>query len=500
MSPEPVGYRFGPLEQRGLLAGLRAGQILFLAGGVAASLGIVGSMRSLSALVPVVVVAGAALAAASVRLGSRTPDRWLPLVVRHLWRRLRGRSRFVSEAPVLGHTIGGGPPTAAPDTLRGVSLLSMATNPALPPAVPSGIGILKDARAGTYTGVLQVRGRAFALLDAADQARVVEAWASILAGFGRERSPVRRLQWIERTLPDTGADVASHLGESMRLSFADEAVRAYLGLIEENRPATQRHDVLVAVQIDRTRAAAALRQHRDPDVGAYAVLARELEALSGRLQAAGLQVEGALPPRALAQVIRLTFEPAARAGLALRTANQGAPGVQPASMWPLATSTGWSRYRVESAWHTVYWVREWPRTPVGPDFLAPLLLQTRSMRTVSMVMEPIPPLRARREVEAARMADASDEHVRQRAGFVTSIRRRREHEQVLARERELADGHSDVRFSAYVLVSGGSEQELEAACAEVEQQAGQARLELCRLDGDQEVAFTYCLPLGRGLR
>jgi hypothetical protein len=329
---------------------------------------------------------------------------------------------------------------------------------------------------------------------------VVEAWASILASFGRDRSPVRRLQWIERTLPDTCQDLARHLGESMRLSFADEAVRAYLGLIEENRPATQRHEALVAVQIDRGRAAAALRQHRDPDLAAYVALARELDALAGRLQAAGLQVEGALPPRALAQVIRLTFEPAARAGIALRTANQGTPGVQPASMWPLATSTGWSRYRVESAWHTVYWVREWPRTPVGPDFMAPLLLRTRSMRTVSMVMEPIAPLRARREVEAARVADASDEQVRQRAGFVTSIRRQREQEQVLARERELADGHSDVRFSAYVLVSAESEDELEAACVEVEQQAGQARLELCRLDGDQDVAFTYCLPLGRGLR
>jgi hypothetical protein len=268
MSSEPVTYRFGPLEQRGLLAGLRVGQILVLAGGVAVSLAIVGSMRSLRAVVPALLVAGAALAAAFVRLGSRTPDRWLPLVVRHLWRRLRGRSRFVSEAPVLGHTLAGGPPTATPDTLRGVSVLSMATNPALPPGVPSGIGVLKDARAGTYTAVLQVRGRAFALLDAADQARVVEAWAGILASFGRDRSPVRRLQWIERTLPDTGADVARHLGESMRLSFADEAVRAYLGLIEENRPATQRHEALVAVQIDRARAAPALRQHRDPDVGA----------------------------------------------------------------------------------------------------------------------------------------------------------------------------------------------------------------------------------------
>jgi hypothetical protein len=387
---------------------------------------------------------------------------------------------------------------AVPHTLRGVSLLSVVADAGLPPHVPSGIGMLKDARAGTYTGVLQVRGRAFALLDADHQARAVEAWAAILASFSRDRSPVRRVQWIERTLPETGEDVARYLGESARLSLADEAVRTYLGLIEENRPAAQRHDVFVALQISGARAGP--RQARDPDVGGYVVLARQLETLAGQLQAADLHVDGALPPRALARAIRLTFDPGAQAGLALRAANQGSAGVAPANAWPLATSTGWSSYRVDSAWHRVYWVREWPRTPVGPDFMAPLMLQTRSVRTVSMVMEPIPPLRARRAVEAARVADASDEQVRRRAGFVTSARRQREQEQVLARERELADGHSDVRFSAYVLVTAASMDELEAACAEVEQEAGQARLELCRLDGDQDVAFTYCLPLGRGLR
>src|ERR1700737_2891291 len=108
----PVAYRFGPLEQRGLLAGLHGSQILVVAGGVAASLGIVGSMRSLRAVVPAVLLVSAALAAAFAPLAPGLPDGWLPLVARHLWRRLRGRIRFVSEAPVLGHTLRGGPPTA----------------------------------------------------------------------------------------------------------------------------------------------------------------------------------------------------------------------------------------------------------------------------------------------------------------------------------------------------------------------------------------------------
>ena len=500
MSSEPGAYRFGPLEQRGFLAGLRLGQVLVLAGGAAAVLGLVARVRSLEAVVPAAFVCGLTLAAAFTRPGSRSPDRWLLLATRHLWRRLGRRSQLVSAAPLLGHTLRGGPPVAVPDTLRGVSLLSVGGSAGLPPEVPPGIGMLKDSRAGTYTGVLRVMGTAFALLNPGDQARMVEAWADVLGGFGRDRSPVRRVQWLERTLPETGEEAARYLGESMRLPFSDEAVRAYLGLIEENRLAARQHDAFVAVQIDRAGGRLSSGRAGDPDVGAYVALARELEALAGQLQAADLQVEGALPPRALAQVIRLTFDPAAATGLALRAASGGEPGVHPASAWPLVTATAWSRYRVESAWHAVYWVREWPRAAVGADFMAPLLLQTHAVRTVSMVMEPIPPLRARREVEAARVADASDEQVRQRAGFVSSVRRRREQEQVVARERELADGHGDLRFSAYILVTGSSTEELDAACAEVEQQAGLARLELCRLDGDHDVAFTYCLPLGRGLR
>jgi hypothetical protein len=496
--PEPV-YRFGPLEQRGLLAGLRPRQVAVLASGTALSLGLVASTGSVAAALPAVALGGLALAATVVRVGPRTADQWLPLGSRHLWRLLRRRSRFVSEVSLLGHTSRGAA-VSPPDTLRGVSVVTVDARTALPPGVPPGIGVLRDKRAGTCTGLLRVRGAAFTLLDVADQARAVDAWSAVLAGLAREPSPVRRLQWIERTLPETGEAAARHLGESAIRPFTDEAVRAYLGLIEEHRATGQVHEALVAVQVGRVRPGRGAGQPGDPDLATYVALARELGSLASRLGGLGLQVEGALPPGAVAQAVRVTFEPGAGRALALRAAGRGPSGLHPANAWPLAAATGWSSYRVGSAWHAVFWVREWPRTPVGPHFLAPLLLQTRCTRTVSVVMEPVPPGRARREAEAARVADASDEEIRQRAGFVTSARRRRELEQVLAREQELADGHADVRFSAYILVSASSPEDLDLGCAEVEQQAALARLELARLHGDQDRAFTYCLPLARGLR
>jgi hypothetical protein len=68
------------------------------------------------------------------------------------------------------------------------------------------------------------------------------------------------------------------------------------------------------------------------------------------------------------------------------------------------------------------------------------------------------------------------------------------------REQELADGHADYRLAGYVTVTAGSPDELEAACGEIEQAAQQSFLELRRLHGRQDVAFTWTLPLGRGLR
>jgi hypothetical protein len=71
---------------------------------------------------------------------------------------------------------------------------------------------------------------------------------------------------------------------------------------------------------------------------------------------------------------------------------------------------------------------------------------------------------------------------------------------VSRREQELADGHADVRFSGYITVTADNPEALAEACGEVEHAAGQSRLELQRCDGEQELTFSYTLPMGRGLK
>jgi hypothetical protein len=160
----------------------------------------------------------------------------------------------------------------------------------------------------------------------------------------------------------------------------------------------------------------------------------------------------------------------------------------------------WSYFRTNDVVHATYWIAEWPRIDVGPDFLAPLLVQTRSMRTVAVTMEPVPPLKAMRAVGFAKTADVADEELRQKLGFLGTAKRRNQADAVNRREQELADGHADVRFSGYITVTADNPEALAEACGEVEHAAGQSRLELQRCDGEQELTFSYTLPMGRGLK
>lgn len=166
--------------------------------------------------------------------------------------------------------------------------------------------------------------------------------------------------------------------------------------------------------------------------------------------------------------------------------------------WPMAVDAQWGSARVDGSFVATYWIAEWPRREVGPEFLGPLLLADMR-RTVSLLMEPLSSVQAARHVEKARTADVADAELRRRGGFLGTARRRREEEVLAEQEHELTEGHAHYRFSGYVTVTSQNAEELEDACARSEQAAGRAGIELRRCYGDQARAFTCTLPLGRGL-
>lgn len=497
-------YRFGPIERRGLIGSLRTTQMIVIAASLTLGVVLMRTSPSATGIVSALVLALLAVAVCFWPVSGRPAEAWLPIVSRHTARRAFGRHVRRSPGPLAGARVGADgrpePVAALPEIGRDLELLAA-------PFRGEAVGVFKDRRTRSYTATLAVRVTSFGLLDRAEQEARQAGWGGVLAGLAREGSPVSRIQWIERTVPADGDEIGRYLGEA----WARDAVpleslpmQSYLELTSSAPGATRDHELFVSLQIDAKRAWRQIKRtggRQGVDAGACSVLLRELEALAERLTAADVRVVGALRPGMLAVAIRVAFDPWSRPGLArLAAADPDRDGIDEAAAWPLGTETSWGVCRTDGAYHASYWIASWPRVDVGAAFLSPLLLQTQMVRAIAVAIEPISPLKAIREVEAARTSDEADRELRGRMGFLETARRRRQTEAVARREEELADGHAAVRFAGYVTVSARTLEELEHDCSEVEHAAQMARLELLRLYGQQEEAFTYTLPLCRGLR
>ncbi len=498
-----VRYRFPPLERRGVIAGWRAGQVAAVAAGLVLAVLSLRSRPSLPGVLVAVAWVGGAVVLAFWPIAGRTGEQWLPVLVRWAWAGVTGHRVVAARGPAAGAvatitTAPGGQPARRPASGTRPSPHSVFDGLHLRAAPPGpdgpGIGVLEDERARTVTAVLEVRGHSFALLGPVEQDARVAAWARVLASLAREGSAVHRLQWVESCLPDDGRAVRSHLEEHGVLDADSPAARSYRHLLDESSPVTRRHRVLVAVSVHRGQSSRAVRASGGGLQGATTVLVREMAAVRTTMAGSDIEVEGVLDRHGFAEAISGALRPGP-AGPVWAPVTVGYPGGVP---WPMGTEAGWESVHTDGTWHATYWVAEWPRVDVHPDFLGPLLFAPLR-RTLAVVMEPVDPTRAARQVAQARTAGMADGELRRRNGFLTSARHTRERESVDERDVELADGHAQFRFSGYLGVTADDADSLAEACASLEQAAGQARLDVRRLFGQQGSALLCVLPTGRGL-
>ena len=475
-------FVFGPAQRPTLIGGLRHAQVAFGVIGISSA---VCALRFGSGQVAVVVAATlltVGTAAAFATINGRPIDDWIPAAAR--WATTVGlqRRNWRSPAPPAGRRTDGNGRPVPPPTLAHWKLIK-ATISGAP------MGIMANHRTKTWVAVLKVSGQSFMLLDKAAKTRRLAAWAGVEAAMARHGSPVARFQWIERTVPEPGDEMEAFFNEHAA-SDLPSPVQSYRQLLEDAQPVTQQHETFLAIAVTGASGGRAMRSAGGGDRGAAAVLYRQLGHLEHQLREADLTVEGFLSPDALTVALRAQFDPSAT--------QAGTVSVQ--GVWPTATEACWAAYRTDDTHHVTYWVAQWPRLGAGPDFLSPLLLGSGDItRTVSVVAEPIPTVKALREVEHAQTSRLADEDLRQRAGYRASATRRRETEALERREHELADGHAECRYTGYVTVTAPTRSAVEEAASAIEQLAYQCPLELKRLWGEQDTAFTTTLPLTLGL-
>ena len=488
MTRERLSYRFGPLERRGLLGPLRLGQVVAIGGALVLGVELLDRIGGGPGVLSAVLLLVCAVAITTAPIAGRTVEEWAPVAGAFGARSVGGRRRFRSSVPTAGRSANAGRELELPRELRGVELVSIEHR-------GRAIGALTERRGRLLTPVLACQALSFALLDPEVQERRLAQWGTVLTTAASQ--PIRRLQWIERTAPAQGDELARWLHSARDPAIparGTPVVDSYLELIGQSTQVTHDHEVLIAIQLDTARLPG--RGELQPEQ----VLEQVAQIVRG-LEAAEIRVLGALSAGQLARVLRTGFDPYARGELTALDAVAGGTQTLPEhAAGPLATVEAWDHYRCDGAMHATHWISGWPRVEVSPMFMDALLADSGAVRTVALTFEPVAPERSAREVEAAITRDRADSELRRRFGQSETARQRQAQEAAARREAELAAGHGEVRFSGFVTVTGRDEGELRRACAEIHRHAARARLELRRMYGQQAEAFSFTLPLGRGLR
>lgn len=477
---EAPTYTFGRRDRGGLLVGFRGPQLLLLGVGLGAVLLGLLQAGAQGGLIGFAVLTACATTALFPVQGRPLVD-WTRPAANQAHARLSSRHRYVGgefavrrqRKPVLDLPgIGQHLRVYEVTTLDGtVAALRMANQ----------LGV-----------VLRVRGGNYVLADRATQERRVVDWGALLSQCGQEGSRISRIQWLERTVPDSGHDLEqwwqAH-GDSTS-SYAE----SYAALIDRAGPAATRHDTYLAVSIDAHRLRRPIRQAGGGAKGTTKVLLAEVDWVRQALARADIDVLGIASIGDLAALVRSQFDPCATSRSdANRPPSAGGAG-------PMAAESHWDHYRTDSGVHAAFWIAEWPSVPVEAAWIYPLIALGGVRRTISLTCEPIAPSRSMRDLRSQRVAKRADEAQRQRLGQIESAQDDEEYAALERREQELVRGHTEYRYTGWITVSATDRDQLEAACSVVEQAAVRSALEVRRVYGEVDQAF-LCggLPLTLGV-
>ncbi|MFB8039809.1 SCO6880 family protein [Streptomyces hydrogenans] len=473
--------KFPTRSRRGILLGLTLPQLVLVSSTLAVLLATVVTAGLLGAVVLAPLWLTTAVLV-GVRRDGRPLIDWAPLAGRFAHRRRTGqtlwRARPVSRPRVEGllHL----PGTAAS--------LRVAT-------ADSGAAAVHDPHTQTLTAVARVSSRAFALLDPATQTANVSAWGRALAGIART-GRISTVQVLERTVPNSGDSLTRHWTEH-GTPHAPIAGQIYTELLASAGPAAAPHEAYLAIALDLKAAKRLISQAGGGLAGAFTVMEQTTSSVAQAARNAGLTVSGWLGPQEIAAVLRTAYDPASTAHLQQWSAT-GQAEADPAAAGPVAQVEEADRLVTDSARHATFWIENWPRTETSPGFLHSLMFSAGVRRTFSLIYAPQGIDSALRDVQRRKAAIIADASERQRRGQVDSEADSVEYADVKTREKQLISGHADVALTGLLTVSADTDQDLDAACTQIETAAADAQVDLRRLIYQQADAFiTAALPLAR---
>ncbi|AQW52368.1 membrane protein [Streptomyces hygroscopicus] len=450
-----------------------------------------------------------ALAAVYVPYNGRTFYRWFEINRSYKRSVRKGTTAYRSGAAEAGTRLDGreievGPPP-------GIGRINWLAAP----FGPDEIAVLLHADRRTVTAAIEIEGPGVGLRDSEDQEALVDRFGTLLKHVANGDGFVTRLQILARTLPadpDAHAKDVERRGDHQAPNWLKDSYDQLQSMVSTS---SEQHRAYLVACMHYTRDLAAEAQaiaraarhsgagrRIDKDAGLAVVMARELTDICARLAEADIRVRQPLGQGRLASLVHSMYDPDHPIDHIQAMTKRNAWPAELDAMEPTYLQAKTRESSTREPWcHSTAWVKEWPMTPVGVNFLAPLLVHTPDViRTVAVCMDLEPT-----EVAIERMLTekTNDEAEASRAAKMNRTVDPRDiaaHGRLDQRGEDLASGAAGVNLVGYITVSSRSPEALARDKRTIRASAGKSYLKLEWCDREHHRAFVNTLPFATGIR
>jgi hypothetical protein len=376
------------------------------------------------------------------------------------------------------------------------------------PFGPDEIAVLLHLDHRTATAAIEIEGPGVGLRDSEDQEALVERFGALLKHVANGDGFVTRLQMLARTLP---ADPDAHAKDVERRgdSASPEWLRGSYDQLQSmvSTSSEQHRAYLVAcMHYSRELAAEAGAMARatghSRDEGLAVVMARELGDICARLTEADIRVRQPLGEARLASLVHSMYDPDHPIDHLQAMSRRNTWPAELDATEPTYLQAKTRESSTRAPWcHATAWIKEWPLTPVGVNFLAPLLVHTPDViRTVAVCMDLEPTDVAIERMLSEKTNDDAEANRAAKMNRVIDPRDVAHHSRVDQRGEDLAAGAAGVNLVGYITVSARSPEALARDKRTIRASAGKSYLKLEWCDREHHRAFVNTLPFATGIR
>ncbi|MCF3106740.1 hypothetical protein IPZ58_35005 [Streptomyces roseoverticillatus] len=449
-----------------------------------------------------------ALAAVYVPYKGRTFYKWFE-INRSFKRTLRRGTTYRSAAAEAGTRMDGreievGPPP-------GIGRINWLAAP----FGPDEIAVLLHADRRTVTAAIEIEGPGVGLRDSEDQEALVDRFGTLLKHVANGDGYVTRIQMLARTLPadpDAHAKDVERRGDAGSPQWLKESYDQLQSMVSTS---SEQHRAYLVACMHYTRELAAeanaiarasrhdgAKRRLDRDGGLAVVMARELTDICARLAEADIRVRQPLGQGRLSSLVHSMYDPDHPIDHIQAMTQRNAWPAELDAMEPTYLQAKTRESSTRAPWcHSTAWVKEWPMTPVGVNFLAPLLVHTPDViRTVAVCMDLEPTDVAIERMLTEKTNDDADASRAAKMNRVVDPRDVAHHSRVDQRGEDLASGAAGVNLVGYITVSSRSPEALARDKRTIRASAGKSYLKLEWCDREHHRAFVNTLPFATGIR